>query len=391
MRLLQAETLRFSEFYEPDIPPYLILSHRWDVDEIMYQEVLEGETTDKKGWWKINEFCAFALKLHFDYVWIDTCCIDKRGLYGEASDAINSMFRWYHNARICYVYLKDVKAPDSVECWTDDEKRAFKSSDWFTRGWTLQELLAPKDVRFISDDWKTVIGTKQTLSTEIAEATGIDENLLVDFNQASIAAKMSWMSRRQCSRPEDMAYSMMGIFGAQMPMLYGEGWQNAFLRLQLEILKMTDDESIFVWDNDQSNRPSRSTGLLAPSPRCFANSGRVVARIFDRERPPYAMTNKGLLFEPLVSTISVENATQTAQALLAPLKCALDGDVIAIVFLLWDADESVEKYTRLRVVHMSSKDVSHYLSNLRKEQVDQRAYQRRRIYVPQDGFQYRMI
>jgi hypothetical protein len=175
-------------------------------------------------------------------------------------------------------------------------------SKWFTRGWTLQELLAPKTVVFFDQDWVD-IGTKSSLAPLISAVTGIKDLFL--FKTASVAQKMSWAAKRETTRVEDRAYCLMGLFEVNMPLLYGEG-EKAFLRLQLEILRTTDDESIFAWTEDgkpDSLRKSaiwESRGLLASSPTEFGFSGDVQRRTFDADRPPYSMTNKGLRIEPLL-------------------------------------------------------------------------------------------
>ena len=223
-------------------------------------------------------------------MWIDTCCIDKKSS-ADLSEAINSMYYWYHNAVECYAFLSDV-------VWNAHNvgasKDVFMRSEWFTRGWTLQELLAPSTLIFLDERWRA-FGTRATLSTEISAATGIEQEHLGDWSGVCIATKMSWVSRRKTSRVEDLAYCMLGLFDVNMPLLYGEG-RKAFMRLQLEIIKKSDDESIFAWITDT---PSQTLGgMLAPWPDCFAQSGEV--RIHPRlliKRFPYVMKNQGLEFQ----------------------------------------------------------------------------------------------
>lgn len=227
--------------------------------------------------------------------WIDSCCIDKTSS-AELSEAINSMFDWYRNSQACYAYLSDVNSP------CDDPKsltESLESSKWFTRGWTLQELLAPRWVEFFDLNWNT-LGTKSSLQSEIEAITGISH--LFDFRNACIAQKMSWASRRETTRIEDEAYCLMGIFEVNMPLLYGEG-SNAFVRLQLEILKTSDDESIFAWA-DRDSGTGDGGGLLATSPVFFRGSAGVRPAEYDSSRPSYAMTNKGLRLELFLTSIS---------------------------------------------------------------------------------------
>ncbi|KAE9378500.1 hypothetical protein N431DRAFT_298798, partial [Stipitochalara longipes BDJ] len=201
------------------------------------------------------------------YIWIDTVCIDKSD-GRELSAAINSMFNWYHSAAVCYVYLFDVT-------WNPDDpagsRTQFLASKWFKRGWTLQELLAPRQVRIYDRDWR-YIGTKQQLADDIAQATGISrEHLLGDFRTASTAQKMSWLARRSTTMPEDRSYCVLGLFGVFLEARYGRGRDEEFLRLQREIFATGTvggallDESLFAWTADAV----KSSGLLAPAPGCF--------------------------------------------------------------------------------------------------------------------------
>ena len=143
---------------------------------------------------------------------------------------------WYQEAKVCYVYLADVSS-----------KEAFSKSRWFTRGWTLQELIAPSTVIFFDENW-TKLGTKADLEEIISNRTGIPESILSgddDLEEFSIAQRMSWAAERETSRIEDHAYSLMGIFGINMPLLYRER-ESAFIRLQEEIMKISDDHSLFA-------------------------------------------------------------------------------------------------------------------------------------------------
>jgi hypothetical protein len=206
------------------------------------------------------------------------------------------MYLWYQNSQVCYAYLADVKRGRNF-------KEDMSKSNWFTRGWTLQELLAPSLVVFFDRDWID-IGTKGSLQEEISKITGIED--FVNFKTACIAQKMSWVSQRETTRVEDMAYCLLGLFDVNMPPLYGEG-EKAFTRLQLEILKISDDESIFAWygqfhDNFGSLDPPPPWGLLASSPKQFKYSGAIKpldidsrsGTVFEGDDYPFTMTNKGL-------------------------------------------------------------------------------------------------
>ena len=156
-----------TEFEESDIPEYAILSHTWEQDnskEVTYAEVMSGTGQDKDGFKKIR-FCGEQARQNgLSYFWVDTCCINKQNK-AELTHSINSMFRWYRNASRCYVYLSDVsarkrKASDQSSEYTWD--LSFRESRWFTRSWTLQELLAPASVEFFSFEGNR-LGDKSSL------------------------------------------------------------------------------------------------------------------------------------------------------------------------------------------------------------------------------------
>jgi hypothetical protein len=236
------------------------------------------------------------------------------------------MFEWYRSAAVCFAYLVDV--PDA-KANHHHPASPFRKSRWFTRGWTLQELLAPATVVFYDHSWEK-IGTKSSLSDVISDITGIRRSHMIEFQDVNVAVKMSWASERKTTRTEDIAYCLMGLFNIQMPLLYGEG-KNAFLRLQLEIIKMSDDETIFAWDGWEDVRES---GLLALSPSTFRDCGNIRQTLFDRERPVYSMTNKGLRMELLLwRRIELEHPKiNDMKVFLAPLNCTRhqEGHPIAI-------------------------------------------------------------
>ncbi|KAN0119347.1 HET domain containing protein [Hyaloscypha variabilis] len=260
MRLLKTNTIELHEYFDAQIPPYAILSHRWEDGEVTLQKLQSGEGIQMLGYRKILKCCEQAARDGWDYVWIDTCCIDKTSS-AELSEAINSMYRWYQKSQVCYAYLADV--PDAM----DDHSRQdspFQQSRWFTRGWTLQELLAPNFVEFYDQNWNE-IGTKSSMRTLVQEITNISN--LVNIDKACVAEKFSWAAGRVTTRIEDLAYCLMGLFDVNMPLLYGEG-HNAFLRLQLEIWIRTNDESIFAWGMPSLEVPRRdpsSARLPIPS------------------------------------------------------------------------------------------------------------------------------
>lgn len=274
MQLLNARTLRLTTFYNEDVPPYAILSHTWEEEEILFEDIRDPEKPfpiHKKGWSKVKGSCEQALRNNHEWVWIDTCCIDKSSS-AELSEAINSMFQWYHKSEVCYAYLSDVTSL-SVE---------FVHSRWFTRGWTLQEMIAPKVLEFYDSKWRCMGERKdQNLAQRIVDATGVPVDLLKSqrpsdpwsntlrtyLNGYSVAQRFSWASKRSTKRVEDEAYCLLGIFGVNMPLLYGEGSQ-AFFRLQHEILKTSDDQSILAFKHSMH----LNHDLLAESSRDFLMS-----------------------------------------------------------------------------------------------------------------------
>ncbi|OGM50129.1 hypothetical protein ABOM_001259 [Aspergillus bombycis] len=288
MRLINVQSYRLEAFNE-QVPRYAILSHTWgnDQDEVSFHDLTGGnaECASAKPWpIKFEGCCKQAAKDGLDYVWIDTCCIDKTNSV-ELGEAINSMFRWYKKATICYAYLADVTV-GTAEINHPHVESEFSTSRWFYRGWTLQELLAPKNLVFYNYRW-TSLGSKRDLKMLrlIEKATGIPRFFLrgtKELIDASIAQRMSWASRRETKRREDIAYCLLGIFDIMMPMIYGEG-DRAFIRLQEELIKKTRDDSIFAWGLGSTEPASAdsndiiSAGVFATSPADFINSGHILS------------------------------------------------------------------------------------------------------------------
>jgi hypothetical protein len=245
MRLLQRKPNGEIVFREPtsgEVPAYAILSHTWGEEEVVYQDLKKGKdkskTVNKAGWRKI-QFCAKQAAVDgLEYFWVDTCCIDKKNAV-ELGAAINSMFRWYQNAARCYVYLSDVSKPDTE---VDDQRawgEAFRKSRWFTRGWTLQELIAPRLVDFFSSEGER-LGSKLSLESKICEITGIANKALRSdaLSNFSIKERRSWAEHRKTTIEEDEAYCLIGIFDVSIVPNYGERRDQAFRRLEDEIHRM---------------------------------------------------------------------------------------------------------------------------------------------------------
>ncbi|KAK1997389.1 heterokaryon incompatibility protein [Colletotrichum falcatum] len=300
MRLINTNTLSLDEFYGDDVPRYAIVSHTWSAGEVTFQDWRDPAVArEKKGFQKIELARAQALRDGLDYLWIDTCCINKDSS-AELSEAINSMFAWYECSVKCYAYLSDIQHPEQgslSDCGQNEQRRVLSRSRWFTRGWTLQELLAPREVLFFSAEWN-LLGTRRSLADAIQGVTNIDRQYLHRRSRkllsgASVAERMSWLSCRRTTRVEDMAYCMLGIFDINMPLLYGEG-AKAFTRLQEEILKTSTDQSLFAWSWTE-NDPGSWVSMLAPSPRNFKNGQSYQPANDAASRPvPYSMTNFGL-------------------------------------------------------------------------------------------------
>ncbi|KAI8978322.1 heterokaryon incompatibility protein-domain-containing protein [Trametes punicea] len=295
MWLLRTSTAELEYFNGPDDVKggYAILSHVWQGCEQSFQELqaLQSQLTSSdhidllrsRVSAKIRECCLLAESHGYEWLWIDACCID-RSSSAELSEAVNSMFKWYAHAQVCYVYLQDVPSDQDLY----HHQSAFRRSKWFTRGWTLQELIAPRSLLFVAQDW-SVIGTKASLASLLENITGVDADILTfrrQLGDVSVARRMWWASARKTTRIEDEAYCLMGIFGVHMATIYGEG-RRSFLRLQEEILKRTSDQTLFAWGNVLPIRttPFRErmsysryhpdSHIFAPSPAAFAHSGNM--------------------------------------------------------------------------------------------------------------------
>ena len=308
MWLIDVGSLELRFFNNPP-EEYVILSHTWGDNEVLFQDMKAEDKSlarGKKGWEKIQYTCDQARKNRYQYAWIDSCCIDKSSS-AELSEAINSMFRWYNEASCCYAYLEDYEIPrgagrrggsSGVEFEVTLERLA--RCRWFTRGWTLQELIAPRNMVFYGRGWSQ-LGTKETLQHMLSEITGVDEEVLELMEymfDLPAGRRMSWAARRETTREEDMAYCLLGIFNVNIPLLYGEG-DRAFVRLQEEIVRRHNDVSLFAWRQEEPVPLYR--GLFAQFPSEFAHCAHLVARtttdgFFSGSR--LAMTDDGLAITP---------------------------------------------------------------------------------------------
>ena len=289
MRLLNTHTGRLKLFTTYPLPDYAILSHVWakkegedpeqtfeSVDAIQTQFPTSASILGHLSQ-KIQRACTVADGAGYNYIWIDTCCIDKSSS-SELSEAINSMYAWYSSAKVCFAYLADVHGDDNSII------ARFRSSEWFKRVWTLQELIAPPTVVFLSRSWNS-IGSKASLAQTIHEVTNINVEVLqrsMPLSDVSVARRMSWAAERHATKREDNAYSLLGIFGVSLTLNYGEG-DYAFTRFQEAIMTRIPDQTLFAWgpwpasvlSDDPKLSISRTVSgthescLLARSPKDF--------------------------------------------------------------------------------------------------------------------------
>ncbi|KAI1638784.1 HET-domain-containing protein [Biscogniauxia mediterranea] len=285
-----------------------IISYIGGGDEVSFADYQTPEKRVKQtGFRKTQLVCQKAREDHLEWAWIDTCCIDKSNS-AELSEAINSMFKWYEGSAVCYANLNEWPR----ESETKDSNKAlseifFRDYRWFSRGWTLQELIAPRNLRFYIDESSLglhspmyqsgwfLLGDKSQLSSIFEEVTRIPQPVLCYrcFGSYGIVKRMSWTAGRKTTREEDIAYCLMGLFDINMPMLYGEG-KKVFIRLQEEILKQHDDRSLFSWKASKAdNEPLR--GILARSADEFAESSSIVPLSgHEASDFPATLTSKGI-------------------------------------------------------------------------------------------------
>lgn len=383
MRLINARTLRLEQFFAK-VPPYAILSHTWGVREVDFQHFHRLDERERfQGYPKIKALCDVALRQGLEYAWADTCCIDKTSS-SELQEAINSMFKWYQKAAVCFAYLEDVEVDHRRQL--GKALRAgevgFAQSRWFTRGWTLQELIAPAQVQFYNRHW-VKIGEKAAMADELQAITGVDGFVLKGgpVKHVNVGRRMSWAVDRQTTREEDLAYSLLGLFNVNMPLLYGEG-DKAFLRLQEQILRQSDDQTLFAWRSTSPPAANSSSaqsvgGLLAPSPNAFRNfltarygtapdkfwtgvGGRIglprakddLVRVWDQRQlqEPITLTNKGVKITSRVVDLHASWASRDYIVLI--LNCCPGGDPSrATGIYLRRQDE--DRYARVRTSELA--------------------------------------
>ncbi|KAI0145226.1 hypothetical protein GGR57DRAFT_307176 [Xylariaceae sp. FL1272] len=358
---------------------YAILSHRWTGAEIEYQDFPRhiAELRSNRDSTlpllpielnKIRDACRIARRKNIQWMWIDTCCIDKSNAV-EYNESINSMFRWYACARICITYLSDVKLDTNnqgVDVFRSSEHKNYPApSVWFSRGWTLQELLAPVAMEFYDTNWE-LLGTRKNLAPALEEITRIKRDYFTgisDFQKASIAAKMSWMAGRVTAKPEDIAYSMLGLLGINMVPSYGEGAERAFLRLQYALLSASTDETLFAWKmpaegpGKPAQRPKvygeyqlarGEWGLLAASPEWFRDSGKIANRgprglIVRRQFGGFAVVQQGIMV-PYSQSSHIEQRNARHFVLSLPVFCTIVGIIPLLIYTKYFSRKPVMRF-----------------------------------------------
>ncbi|KAL0932355.1 het domain-containing protein [Colletotrichum truncatum] len=365
MRLIHTPTMQLKEFIG-HIPQYAILSHTWGSNEVTLQELQRGSFSlqSRPAFRKIEATCMQAMRDGLQYAWVDSCCIDKTSS-AELGEAINSMYRWYQQSEVCYAHLEDVFDNRLVDKGISSSP--FATSRWFSRGWTLQELIAPRHVEFYNAGWKK-LAQKKDIVQHLEGITGIDEFVLKGGSpqRVSLGRRMSWAAGRKTTRDEDVAYSLLGIFDVNMPLLYGEG-SKAFLRLQEKILRQSDDHTLFAWRaNPQSEDDEQLRGLLAQSPDEFANfrdwsyhdfrgdlSPRSDNIVQIWPRSPVDVSKRGIHFVSKTKAIGRRSILDIllfrrhAPSLILPLNCSIGGDPQRVVGLYLQLQDG-NRYARAR-------------------------------------------
>jgi len=321
MRLINTQTLELEEYFGSQIPKYAILSHTWRDGEVTFQDWQDplrrsAKKTDSRKSWRRAKF---SRSQSLQYLWVDTNCINKESS-SELSEAINSMYNWYRDSSMCLAFLDDFDIHKNP--LTD-----LQHCRWFTRGWTLQELLAPSQVHFFDSAWR-IFGTKTSISRELEKITTIEASILIEparIGSRSVGMKMSWAANRVTTREEDMAYCLLGIFEVNMPLLYGEGGR-AFIRLQEEIIRHRNDHTLLCWTPPFEFNNFTRQGCLAPWPRAFSGGSNLVRSWYLKPgsnpvsqvwSPHYEITNNGLRITlPLLHTVQGDRTVALLNARL---------------------------------------------------------------------------
>ncbi|KAJ8519460.1 hypothetical protein ONZ45_g3573 [Pleurotus djamor] len=287
---------------------YAILSHTWANRELGFRDVnVEGgmgvgSLEKKEGYAKLDGMCRVAGEFMCRYVWFDAVCIDKSNTM-EMEETIHSMWKWYQNAYICIVHLSNTNlklpsypanssvSPTGPRRRGDSKRKQLKEDPWFRRGWTLPELLAPKRIKFYLGDWTKMdqrVGRRFDICRVqeegfdfgaeyvqflrlVADAATVPVCAVKQFSLRTHSAPevFHWISKRITTRPEDLSYCLMGMLDIHIPIIYGEGHENAFYRLQSACLQSSPSRLIFHW----FGMPSPKNSMIAADPSAFKHTG----------------------------------------------------------------------------------------------------------------------
>ncbi|KZL64960.1 het domain-containing protein [Colletotrichum incanum] len=309
MWLLDTKSLALEAVDEPSSVKYAILSHTWEEDEVTFSDISDlDRARQKAGFSKIAKTCELARERGLQYAWVDTCCIDKSSS-AELSEAINSMFAWYKSSTVCFVFLSDLPPLENPENPFDRQpglpysQEAVGGCRWFTRGWTLQEPIAPARVEFYNSNWE-MFTQKSECTWVLSCITSVAVSVLdspSNLRQTPVAVKMSWAASRKTKRIEDRAYSLLGIFDIHMPLLYGERYKS-FRRFQEEIARESDDLSLFAWRSQSSDRTHDENfqlfrGIFARSPTEFRGCSQMRKTTFQSSKPEFSLFNRGVMIK----------------------------------------------------------------------------------------------
>lgn len=333
MRVINTATLKLEWFaglpqsQNGELKDFAILSHTWGANEVTFKEFADPNVSSLTGYHKVKQTCRLARVMGISYAWIDSCCIDKSSST-ELSEAINSMFKWYSLAKVAYAYLDDWDREAKLD---SGKSQDLKKCKWFTRGWTLQELIAPKEILFYDASW-TLQGSKSSLVAHLSRITNIEKQILKNtrsLRQVPVATRMSWAAHRSTTIEEDVAYCLIGIFDVNIPMLYGEGATKAFIRLQEAILSSVNDLTLFAWQAKPEDQ-QKYRGVFARQPNefirfsVFENGHDIdlglktnVAPGFSRE---FTLTNKGVRLEAALSSSDTVLSVETTSVRYFPEK-----------------------------------------------------------------------
>lgn len=307
MRLLNTDTLELHEFTDGLEPPYAILSHTWGSQEVSYVDYTEGRGLDGYGYQKIRNLCSTVKTYHIEWAWIHSCCVDRTSS-AELSEAMNSSYEWFQRSEVCFVHLADIQisSPGDIVLGKQAGRKDFVDSRWFTRSWTLHELLAPREVIFLDRDC-TPIGYKgshsarvaslENLNDKITAITGIETRYLLQFTptDASVSERLEWARNRKYAHVEDVAYSLVGLFQVQMPIRYGEGTV-AFTRLKREIERGHRSVGASFITRGFSRTSALSIKDTEGNPMYMNAAGRRRERhtVQEKVEIPYELTEDGL-------------------------------------------------------------------------------------------------